>query len=123
MIVVDPLVTVAGAPSVVEPSKSCTCPFAPTEAVTVIAKATFVPLGTFVLVTDTFVVVATGFVPPPPALLHPSVKLSTHTSPSPNAARYRFRPGKKSKNIEPNPAPALSIHHALPPPDGTMLAA
>jgi hypothetical protein len=117
------LVTEAGVLNAVEPSKSCTCPFAPTEAVTEIANAMLVPLGTFVLVTDTFVVVATGVVPPLPVLLQPSAKLSTHTRPSPSAARYRFRPGKKSDSIAVSPAPALITHQPIPLLDGAKPAA
>jgi hypothetical protein len=111
IIVAAPLVTDTGVPIAVEPSISCTCPFAPTEAFTAMVNVMFVPLATFVLATDTWVVVVTGPPPPPPLPpLHPSVKVSMQTSPSPSAARYFFLPGRKSKNIDANPVPALSVH-------------
>ena len=80
--------TVTALPKAVEPSKSCTSPFAAVEEeFTAIENEMFTPLAALVLVTVIFVVVATG--PPPPLLelLQPSVKLSTHTKPSPRAAR------------------------------------
>jgi len=119
LIVVDPFVTAAAMPIGVEPSKSCTCPFAPTDAFTDIANAMVLPLDTFVpglAGTDIVVVVATGPVPPPPLLPQPSMKLSTQTSPRPSAPRYRFRPGRKSRNIDARPVPALSVHQLPPPP-------
>ncbi len=79
--------TVTAEPSMAEPSKSCTCPFAAFVAFTAIEKEMLTPLAAFVLVTVIFVVVATGPPPPPPLLLQPNVKLSKHTRPSPSAAR------------------------------------
>jgi len=83
----------------------------------------FVPPATLVLVTDIFVVVATDPPPPPPLPLHPSVKLTTQRRPRPNAARYFFLPGRKSRNIAARPIPTLSIHQPLPPNDGVTPAA
>ena len=37
-----------------------------------------------------------------------------HKRPSPSAARYRFRPGRKRRNSAANPVAALSVHHPLP---------
>src|SRR6266516_5806612 len=45
-------------------------------------------------------------------------------SPSPSAARYRFRPGKTSRINAPKPAPAPRANQPLPPPrQGIMPAA
>src|ERR1700730_16642866 len=122
----DPFETKAAVPRAVAPSKSCTCPFAPTDASTLMLNLN--PFGSLEasleLFTDSLVIVATGPPPPPPppALLQPNAKLSTHTSPSPSAARYRLRPGRNSSSIATSPVPALSVHQPLPPRVGMSVA-
>jgi len=96
------------------------CGAPPEAGVTVIVACVgFLVVG----LTESEVVVAAG--PPPPLLLllHPSVKLSTQIRPRPSAVRYRFRPGRNSRNIAARPVPALSIHQLLFPPDGIKPAA
>src|SRR6266705_3980134 len=44
-------------------------------------------------------------------------------SPSPSAARYRFRPGNTSRINAPKPAPAPRANQPLPPREGIMPAA
>src|SRR3977135_1195066 len=112
----EPLETVAAVPKAAFPSMSCTCPFAPTDAATLMVNLK--PVGSleasFALFTAIVVVVATG-PPPPELLLHPIVKVRTQRRPSPNAARYFFCPGRNSRNTAARPVPALSIHQPLPP--------
>jgi hypothetical protein len=79
--------------------------------------------GSLALFTVIVVVVAAGPPPPPPLPPHPNVKLRTQRRPRPNAARYFFLPGRKSRNIAARPVPALSIHQPLPPNDGATPAA
>jgi hypothetical protein len=68
-------------------------------------------------VVDTVICVVVGVVPPPPPPLlpppQPRVKLNTHISPIPSAARYRFRPGKNSRKMAARPVPALSVHNPV----------
>ena len=89
--VVVPFETVTAEPSMLDPSRSCTCPLAPTDAVTLMVNLK--PVGSLdanlPLFTVIFVAVATGPPPPPPPPYppQPRVKLNTHTRPSPSAAR------------------------------------
>jgi hypothetical protein len=115
-----PATTLAAVPVMVAPSNSWTIPVGvpPVTATLNVngvpeAIRPFVP---FVTVNFVTVVILGGGITPPLLPLHPAVRPSMQTSPSPNAARYFLRPpGRNSRNSAAKPVPALSVHHPLPP--------
>jgi len=107
--------TVAAVPIMVVPSNSWTCPVG-VPPVTATLNVNGLGETTLALGTVNFVTVAIfgGGTTPPPAPLHPAVRPSMQTSPSPSTARYFLRPpGRNSRKSAANPEPALSVHQPL----------